>query len=262
LVDFVDEASFASALLLIKASIERYPKDDTSDALAKARQEASSILSAQKLNDSFEDDSLDKAVVEKNAELIEKAKKGTPEYEVWLRKYRAKRGKKPDVQKDQVQNRKEASSDSQEVKDKVKNILESGKKDQVQDKKASFEDRGDYSVESAALGSLADYGWEGPELDSMAKVLTAGFGDINDSGGSPSDGSFYFYDSMNPKAKETAKKIAVRLAEDLDEIFDFKGADASGKRFHVFDYVGGGFESFSTLEDFSKKWKDKADFFN
>jgi hypothetical protein len=188
---------------------------------------------------------------------LEKARKGTPQYEEWLRKYREKRGKKPDVQ-----NRKEASSNSQEIKDKAKDILESDKKDQVQDKKASFEDRGDYSVESAALDSLADYGWEGPELDSMAKVLTAGFGDINDSGGSPSDGSFYFYDSMNPKAKETAKKIAVRWAEDLDEIFDFKGADASGKRFHVFDYVGGGFESFSTLEDFSKKWKDKADFFN
>lgn len=94
LVDFVDEASFASALLLIKASIERYPKDDTSDALAKARQEASSMLSGQKLNDSFEDDSLDKAVVEKNNDLIQKAYKSSEDYEEWLRKYREKRGPK------------------------------------------------------------------------------------------------------------------------------------------------------------------------
>lgn len=94
LVDFVDEASFASALLLIKASIERYPRDTTSDALAKARQETVSLLSKQKLNDSLEFDSLDKAVVEHNNNLIEKAKKGSPEYEEWLRKYREKRGKK------------------------------------------------------------------------------------------------------------------------------------------------------------------------
>lgn len=93
LVDFVDEASFASALLLIKASIERYPVDATSDALAKARQETSSLFAKQKLNDSFEDDSLDKAVVEHNDELIQKAHGGSESYDEWLRKYREKRGK-------------------------------------------------------------------------------------------------------------------------------------------------------------------------